>query len=108
MSASRSWKGTLLNVTLLGVTLIVLVFFLEFFLRFSGIERINSRKPHLHQRSSTEGVYYEFVPSLKNVRGYNWERISTNALGFRGPEIDPQKPTIVIIGDSFAFGFGVN
>lgn len=102
------WKNILANMTLLGVSLIVIIAILEVFLRVSGIERLQSRRPHLHQASDIEGVYYEFIPNLKNIRGYNWERISTNGSGFRGKEIDPEKPSIVLIGDSFVFGFGVD
>ncbi len=102
------WKDRIINVLLLVGSLLLLVLFLEGFLRFSGIERLESRRPHLHQPSAIPGVHYEFVPNLENARGYNWERISTNNLGFRGPDLDPSKPTIAILGDSFAFGFGLN
>ena len=102
------WRNRLINLLLLLGTLIILLLVLEWLLRFSGIERLQSRRPHLHQSSTIPGVNYEFVPNLRNVRGYNWERISTNSLGFRGPEYDPTKPSIAILGDSFAFGFGLN
>lgn len=89
-------------------TISVMIGVLEWGLRITGVQRMESRKPHLHQASAIPGVHYSFVPNLKNERGYNWERISTNSLGFRGPELDPNKPDIVLVGDSFVFGFGMN
>ncbi len=104
----RLRREILINVLVLLGTLILLLLFLEWFLRFSGIQRLGSRNPHLHQSSSIEGVNYEFIPNLKNVRGYNWEHVSTNSLGFRGPELDSKKPSLALIGDSFVFGFGLS
>jgi len=68
---------------------------------------VSPAHPHIHQASDIPGLNYEFIPNLKDAPGYNGESISTNSLGFRGPEFDPEKSTIVNIGDSFAFGFGV-
>ena len=101
-------KQWLVNGCLALCSVIVMMLILEFFLRFSGIERLEHRRPHLHQPSDIPGVHFTFVPNLINERGYNWERISTNSLGFRGPEPEPDKPSIAILGDSFAFGFGLN
>lgn len=48
-----------------------------------------------------------------NVRRYGLDvdlpyRFSTNSLGFRGPEPDGTGPVVLVLGDSFAFGMGVN
>lgn len=97
-----------LNLLLFLAVTAAMIALLEWGLRISGIQRMEPRRPHLHEPSPIPGVHYGFVPNLQRERGYNWERISTNSLGFRGPEPDPAKPDIVIVGDSFAFGFGLN
>ncbi len=97
----------MLNGVLLVTTLIILCLILEWFIRFTGIVQMTARTPHLYRESAIAGVNYEFLPNLKNVRGYNWESISTNSLGFRGPELDSKKPTIAVIGDSMTWGYGV-
>jgi len=48
-----------------------------------------------------------------NVRHYGLPhdltyRFQTNSLGFRGPEPTEGKPVILVLGDSFAFGMGVD
>ncbi|HTZ11653.1 MAG TPA: SGNH/GDSL hydrolase family protein [Candidatus Margulisiibacteriota bacterium] len=43
----------------------------------------------------------------KRIR-HNWGNISSNSLGFRSREIDPQKNQVIILGDSVAWGSGVD
>jgi lysophospholipase L1-like esterase len=50
---------------------------------------------------------YEFIPGIHS-KGFGWEYITINSLGFRSPELDPQKPVIAVVGDSYAFGYGVD
>jgi len=51
---------------------------------------------------------------IDNVRNYGIDldiayRFRTNALGFRGPEpVENGKPVLLVLGDSFAFGMGVD
>ena len=37
-----------------------------------------------------------------------WGTVSSNSLGFRSPEIDQNKNQIIVLGDSYAWGFGVS
>ncbi len=57
-----------------------------------------------------DGSLYRHKPSLDLDLGSF--RLTTNSLGFRGPEIAPQKPEgtfrVLVLGDSVAFGWGVN
>lgn len=55
-------------------------------------------------------VGYELIPGWKG-RGPGHERIRINAAGLRGREIDGKTPEtirMVVIGDSFTFGLGVD
>lgn len=49
---------------------------------------------------------------IRHARGGHWEFIyTTNAIGRRGPYVAPEdargRPTVVVLGDSFTFGIGV-
>ncbi len=64
----------------------------------------------LYKKSDLPGVQYEHIPgSTGAVAGIP---VRINSLGFRGPEIAPEKPAgvtrIAVLGDSFIFGQGVN
>ncbi|MCD4785145.1 MAG: SGNH/GDSL hydrolase family protein [Candidatus Eremiobacteraeota bacterium] len=64
--------------------------------------------PRIHRHSPT--LLWELTPELKNARDPAGKyRVSTNSHGFRGKEINMEKPAgqtrIMIIGDSTAFGY---
>jgi hypothetical protein len=66
-------------------------------------------KEFLHQPSGYPAPAYEMKPGVDiNVHGIN---VRTNRLGMRSDEFDPKKPAlvrrIVVLGDSIAFGWGV-
>ena len=44
----------------------------------------------------------------RSINFPGWGTISSNSLGFRSPEINQSKKQIIILGDSVAWGFGVN
>ena len=46
------------------------------------------------------------IPNLSLV--YAGNKFTTNSLGFRSPEVDPNKQHILIIGDSVVWGKGVS
>lgn len=63
----------------------------------------------LHRPASLPGLLYELAPSFEGES--QGMRIRTNSRGMRGPEPLPaQTPDLVriaVLGDSYAFGFGV-
>lgn len=64
---------------------------------------------NIYQPSEMPGVLYTYRPDFEGTAfGVG---LKTNSLGFRGPEWAVQKPVgvfrIALIGDSYAFGFGV-
>lgn len=94
------------NAFVLACSLAVVLLILEWFVRVTGIQPMNP-SPHLHQRSSVSGLVYELLPNLRSVPGFGRETVTTNALGLRSSDIDPAKPSIVFLGDSMTFGYGV-
>ncbi len=74
-------------------------------LRFLGVQPVNLR-PALHQPSDIPGLEYELRPNL-HAHGFRSETVTTDAHGFRSDPIVDGKPVIAILGDSYAFGFGV-
>ncbi len=85
---------------------------------------VSSYWPHINNDTEDASVYAhwdqqpgDLAPGIDladNVRNYGLDhdlpyRFKTNSLGFRSPEPLPSaSPTIVILGDSFAFGMGVD
>jgi lysophospholipase L1-like esterase len=62
--------------------------------------------------SVNDGGYYKFPPNyvLRGAAGQgDTETASTNSLGFRGPDFEPQKPAgtfrVIALGESSTFGF---
>ena len=101
-SAVLRWLG---NIVMFVVSMVLVILFLEWFLRFSALQPMHP-DPHVHQPVMTGGLVYEAVPN-NHTRGFGRETIITNSVGFRSPEIMPEKPIIAFIGDSMTFGFGV-
>lgn len=67
----------------------------------------NVLRPHADDR-----IVYELKPDLADVRLRHPDVVlSTNARGFRGPPLEPRKPSgcvrVAALGDSIAFGWGV-
>jgi len=98
-------KTPLINLSLLlGVTIL---FFggIEFGLRVTGLQTIKPNPPQIYQKSDDERISYELIPNISR-KAYR-QKITTNSLGFRSPELNPNKETVVVLGDSIAFGYGV-
>src|SRR5437773_675972 len=62
----------------------------------------------LYRPSVVPGLSYEMVPGRNG--SFEGMSVRTNSLGMRGPEptaADPSLLRVVVVGDSFTFGFGV-
>ena len=71
-----------------------------------------AKQPDLRQIHQTSSIYgWELIPNAAGV-GALGEQIQINSTGFRGPEFSLSKRErgcrIMIVGDSFTFGLGVN
>ncbi len=76
----------------------------------SETRKVRAWKRDFHQPSRVPGLDYELRPNANGT--YNGIRIRINSFGMRGGEIALQKSLgqkrIVMLGDSFTFGLGVN
>ncbi len=107
MTASwlRSWRALVLNLLLSVCSLLLCLLLSEAFVRVAGLQPMRPDPP-LYRPSAVEGLVYELIPGLHRD-GYNRETVTTDANGFRSPALDPARPVIAVVGDSMAFGFGV-
>jgi hypothetical protein len=110
-----------LNIILVVISLGAAVLLAEITLPFFSIRTIEEAV-YQARRPVVQGIYGEYHPrlaytlqkNLRNVRLYYPGQldytIDTNRYGFRGLDWDlsPERKNIVILGDSFAFGWGVN
>ena len=61
-----------------------------------------------------KNLHYDYISDLwvlqPNQKGFTYPNnkyATTNTEGYRGPLIDPQKPTVLFLGDSFTFGYAI-
>lgn len=95
----------LINGSLLLGTIIVFFFGIEASLRLTGLVTVKPNPPKIYQPSNNPEISYELKPNI-SMRAYR-SIVTTNSLGFRGPELDPEKPLLVFLGDSITFGYGL-
>lgn len=107
MPSTKQFKQLAINVGVLVATLAILFGIAEVLLRVLYIQPMSTRDVRLHRPSDIEGLVYEYIPGT-DTRGFKWENIAINQEGFRGPARDASKPVIAVIGDSYAFGYGVD
>lgn len=74
-------------------------------LRLTGIEKGHPVPPPLYQNSPNPQIGYALKSNMVE-RAFR-STVQTNSLGFRSRETDPKKPTVAILGDSIAFGYGI-
>lgn len=114
-------KSVLINILLVIVSLVAALGVMELALPYLNVFPIEEAVYQV-KRPVVQYLYGQFHPdlhytldkNLKNVRLYYPGKldytVETNSLGFRGEEWDlsPERRNIVVLGDSFAFGWGVN
>ncbi|TSC59227.1 MAG: hypothetical protein Greene041619_63 [Candidatus Peregrinibacteria bacterium Greene0416_19] len=98
-------RDRLINLSFLFGTVIGFFVVGEVSLRVTGVEKGHPGPPQIFRTSADPRISYELRPNV-HERAYR-RIVTTNSLGFRSPEIDPQKRTIAVLGDSISFGYGV-
>ena len=119
-SIRKKIANWLINILLIAVSLCVTVIIAEITLPLLKIRTIEEAV-YQARRPVVQGIYGAYHPQLlytlqKNLRhvqlsypGQLDYTLDTNAHGFRGPDWDlsTRRKNVVILGDSFAFGWGV-
>ncbi|MCK5017824.1 MAG: hypothetical protein KAS32_12245 [Candidatus Peribacteraceae bacterium] len=98
-------KNTSINLGLLCTTTVLFFIGIEFTLRITGLQTVKPNPPKIYQVSEDSRISYELIPNISRKAYRN--TVTTNSIGFRSPELDPNKETVIILGDSIAFGYGV-
>jgi len=96
-------------VTLVACEVILHYFHPVHFREIAPRKRNDLWRELIHQPSSVHGLVYELVPNCKRMaRG---KKVTINSYGMRGDEPVSSGKTpvrrIIVVGDSFTFGFGV-
>ena len=119
-SVQKKIKYYFINILILAASLCAAVIIVELTLPLLKIRNIEEAVYQI-RRPSVHGIYGAYHPqlnytlqkNLRNVRlfypGQLDYTVNTNSYGFRGPEWDlsANRKNVVILGDSFAFGWGV-
>jgi hypothetical protein len=98
-------KNAATNLGLLAATALFFFGGIEVTLRLTGLQTVKPNPPQIYQQSDYTDISYELRPNIRKKAYRNW--VTTNSLGFRSPELDGKKETILMVGDSIAFGYGV-
>ncbi len=95
MSAKKKW---LLTFRSFFLALIVNIFLFEVYFHEQYFNGLNIQfDPELG-----------WVPIPNSTLFLKGKKYSTNSLGFRSTEVDPDKDHIIVVGDSVAWGYGVD
>lgn len=113
MITKTGFKRFIKNFILLIVVLLICFFIVEFSLRY--MEKIAPgtviKFPEVIRPLNNHELYYELIPNVEDYRFKN-TTISINSQGLRDYEYPLEKPDdvyrIASLGDSIAFGWGVN
>lgn len=85
----------------------------EIFLRVTGLQTVTPHPPKIYQNNDNPVISYELRPNLNREPAFK-AHVTTNERGFRVNTSDQDSeliahssPLIAILGDSVAFGYGV-
>lgn len=93
------------NLLLLTVTVLLFFGSIEIALRVTGIDKGMPKTPPIYQKSADPALSYELKPNLNETAFRS--TVVTDRRGFRSEEVHPGKQTIVLLGDSISFGYGL-
>jgi hypothetical protein len=102
---SRRRKNLLANLSLTAGTIAVFFIGIEMVIRVTGLESGRPKTPPIYQKSDDPMQSYELKPNL-NETAFR-AVVKTDRRGFRSEEVHPGRGTIAILGDSIAFGYGL-
>ena len=102
-------KRTIINVVLLVIVIALFLLFTEIILRIFGLSCSivdkNNNAPYL---ISEEGYHYMKPNYEGRFKCINFDtNIKTNSYGFRDNEFNITENSIIVFGDSIAFGYGI-
>ena len=110
------WRSCLLNMGLIGFSLLLVGVMAEGVIRLIGAARDYQERPEEERIYAYHSVLgYRMKPHLKNApfHGFDWgvTRFDTNALGWREAPVPRQKPPgekwVFVLGDSIVAGLEV-
>lgn len=105
MMPRRARRSFTPNIAVVLVTIGLFFGGIEAALRITGIDKGRPHTPPIYAKSENPDLSYELLPNLQQKAFRS--TIVTDRRGFRSAEIHPGKPTIAVMGDSIAFGYGL-
>lgn len=90
----------------MGLGLALLLILAELGLRIAGFQAFRGGS---HTMEDSELSWINKISAEVDVRGPDFSfEVHTNSLGLRGPELKPETQRILLLGDSYTFGYGVD
>lgn len=105
MEVTKKMKNGAQNLLLTACTVALFFGVGEIALRITGIDSGRPQTPPIYDVSPYPNVSYQLKPNLTEKAFRS--TVVTNSIGLRSPEPDNAKQTLTVIGDSIAFGYGV-
>lgn len=96
-------KDYVINGCLAISSVIVFLLAIEIALRVTNVQTTTPNPPQIYMRDPNPNISYKLKPNLENEEAYR-ALVSTDSYGFR---LNERSNKTVILGDSIAFGYGV-
>ncbi|MCA9370747.1 MAG: SGNH/GDSL hydrolase family protein [Candidatus Peregrinibacteria bacterium] len=103
-------RDLLINGSLAVTSLLIFTLAIEYGLRVTGLQTVEPNPPKIYVRDENPHISYKLKPNLKDEPAYK-ATVSTDEFGMResGNQLNVNSQLLtVILGDSIAFGYGVN